>query len=153
PFGNDVTDDGESIDRQGRTVDPASYVRGADGDVTDDDQRDAEYTRALGRRLAAAFPRLTVFHTTHLAARAAYDAITRAAGTRDIYRLLRMAGQLSAPLEAVTDQLARLRARLAESPAWGSEHPLLAGQPASEILDDAIRGLSSYHTRPIVSRR
>ena len=53
PFGNDVTDDGESIDRAGRIVDPASFVRGADGEVTDDDQRDAEYTRALGRRLAA----------------------------------------------------------------------------------------------------
>src|SRR6185295_9837508 len=53
PFGDDV----ESIDRQGRVVDPTSFVRGADGEVTDDDQRDAEYTRALGRRLAAAYPR------------------------------------------------------------------------------------------------
>ena len=50
-FGNDITDEGESIDRAGRSVDPASFVRGADGEVTDDDQRDAEYTRALGRRL------------------------------------------------------------------------------------------------------
>src|SRR5919107_503130 len=72
-FGNDITDDGESIDRQGRIIDPASFVRGADGEVTDDDQRDAEYTRALGRRLAAAYPRLTVFHSTNLAARALYD--------------------------------------------------------------------------------
>ena len=56
PFGNDITDDGESIDRAGRVVDPASYVRGADGEVTDDDQRDAEYTRALGRRLVAGLP-------------------------------------------------------------------------------------------------
>ncbi|HZJ63067.1 MAG TPA: 1-acyl-sn-glycerol-3-phosphate acyltransferase, partial [Kofleriaceae bacterium] len=66
PFGNDITDDGESIDRAGRKIDPASFVRGADGEVSDDDQRDAEYTRALGRRLAAAYPRLTVLHATHL---------------------------------------------------------------------------------------
>ncbi|HRC57535.1 MAG TPA: 1-acyl-sn-glycerol-3-phosphate acyltransferase, partial [Kofleriaceae bacterium] len=56
PFGNDVTDDGESIDRAGRVVDPATFLRGADGEITDDDQRDAEYTRALGRRLSAAYP-------------------------------------------------------------------------------------------------
>src|SRR5262245_59163045 len=148
PFGNDITDDGESIDRQGRPVDPASFVRGADGEVTDDDQRDAEYTRALGRRLAAAYPRLTVFHATHLVARAVYDAIARAAGTRDVYRLLRLSGaQLAVGAERVVEQLARLRARIADHPAWGVEHPMIATQPATEVLDDAIRGLSSYHTR------
>jgi glycerol-3-phosphate O-acyltransferase len=154
PFGNDVTDDGESIDRQGRPVDPATFVRGADGEVTDDDQRDAEYTRALGRRLAAAYPRLTVFHATHLVARAVYDAIARAAGTRDIYRLLRLSpGQLAVGVDIATDQLARLRARLADHPAWGAEHPLLASQAAGAVLDDAVRGLSTYHSRPIISRR
>jgi glycerol-3-phosphate O-acyltransferase len=158
PFGNDVTDDGESIDRQGRPVDPASFVRGADGEVTDDDQRDAEYTRALGRRLAAAYPRLTVFHATHLVARAVYDAIARSAGTRDIYRLLRLSpGQLAVPVDTAIDQLVRLRARIAEHPAsgtaWGAEHPLLASQAAGAVLDDAVRGLSTYHTRPIVSRK
>jgi glycerol-3-phosphate O-acyltransferase len=153
PFGNDVTDDGESIDRQGRKVDPASFVRGADGEVTDDDQRDAEYTRALGRRLAAAYPRLTVLHATHLVARALYDAVARAAGTRDIYRLLRLSpAQLATTEDVVVEQLVRLRARLADAPQWGSEHPLLAGQSASAIVDEAVRGLSTYHTRPIVSR-
>src|SRR5215468_4246979 len=154
PFGNDITDDGESLDRAGRAVDPASFVRGADGEVTDDDQRDAEYTRALGRRLAAAYPRLTVFHATHLVARAVHDAIAAAAGTRDIYRLLRRSPrQLAVDVDRVVEQVGRLRARLADHPAWGAEHPLLAAQPASAIVDDAVRGLSSYHTQPIVSRR
>jgi glycerol-3-phosphate O-acyltransferase len=154
PFGNDITDDGESIDRAGRKVDPASFVRGADGEVSDDDQRDAEYTRALGRRLAAAFPRLTVFHATHLVARTVYDLITAAAGTRDIYRLIRLpAPQLAVAVDRVIDRLGRLRARIAGNPAWGAEHPRLASQPVAAVLDDAVRGLSSYHTRPIVSRR
>src|SRR4051812_25807042 len=73
PFGNEVTDDGESLDRAGRAVDPATFVRGADGEVSDDDQRDAEYTRALGQRLADAYPRLTVFHSTSLVARVLFD--------------------------------------------------------------------------------
>jgi glycerol-3-phosphate O-acyltransferase len=154
PFGNDVTDDGESIDRQGRAVDPASFVRGADADVTNDDQRDAEYTRALGRRLASAYPRLTVFHATHLVARAVYDTVARAAGTRDIYRLIRVPPrQLTADLDAVIEQLGRLRARLIATPAWGAEHPMVGSLALTEVLDDAVRGLSTYHSRPILVRR
>ena len=153
-FGNDITDDGESIDRAGRIVDPATYVRGASGEVTDDDQRDAEYTRALGRRLAAAYPRLTVFHATHLVSRALFDCVARQAGTRDIYKLLRLApGQAALPMTQVLEDLARLRARIAATPAWGAEHPLLAPQAAPAIVEDAVRGLSTYHTRPIVAQR
>jgi glycerol-3-phosphate O-acyltransferase len=153
PFGNDITDDGESIDRAGRVVDPASFVRGADGEVTDDDQRDAEYTRALGRRLSAAFPRLTVFHATHLLSRALYDAVAQAAGTRDIYRLLRVSpATLAVSLEDAITNVTRLRARIANTPVWGAEHPLLAPQAAMAIVDDAVRGLGTYHTRPVVAR-
>jgi glycerol-3-phosphate O-acyltransferase len=153
PFGNDVTDDGESIDRAGRVVDPASFVRGADGEVSDDDQRDTEYTRALGQRLALAYPRLTVFHSTALVARALYDSIARNAGTRDVYRLIRAPqGHLEVPVEVAIEDLVRLRARIADSPRHGAEHPLNAGRSAAELLDDAVKGLSTYHTRPIVER-
>jgi glycerol-3-phosphate O-acyltransferase len=153
PFGNDVTDDGESIDRAGRIVDPASFVRGAEGEVTDDDQRDAEYTRALGRRLVDVFPRLTIFHSTNLLARAVYDAVSRAVGTRDVYRLLRASPpQLTVELSAAIAGVERLRARLRENPAWGSEHPSYLDQPSEAKVADAVHGLSSYHTRPIVER-
>jgi glycerol-3-phosphate O-acyltransferase len=153
PFGNEVTDDGESLDRAGRPVDPASFVRGADGEVSDDDQRDAEYTRALGQRLAEAYPRLTVFHSTSLVARVLFDAIARQAGTRDIYRLIRAPqGHLEVPVDTAIDDLVRLRARIAQHPRYGSEHPLYGGQSAADKLDDAVKGLSTYHTRPIVER-
>ena len=151
-FGNDVTDEGESIDRAGRVVDPASYLRNADGEVADDDQRDAEYTRALGRRLSAAYPTLTVFHSTHLVARALYDAIASNAGTRDIYRLIRAPqGHLEVPVAAAIDGIVRLRVRIAEHPGFGSEHPLHTAQSAAEKLDTGVNGLSTYHSRPIVA--
>jgi glycerol-3-phosphate O-acyltransferase len=152
PFGNDVTDDGESIDRAGRVVDPASYLRGADGEVTDDDQRDAEYTRALGRRLVQVYPKLTVFHSTHLLARVVYDELARQAGTRDIYRLMRVT---PAPIsvERAIEGVIALRARIVDHPEWGAEHPLYTAQTAADKVEDAIRGLSTYHTRAAVVRR
>jgi glycerol-3-phosphate O-acyltransferase len=153
PFGNDVTDEGESIDRAGRIVDPASFVRGADGEVTDDDQRDAEYTRALGRRLVQVYPRLTVLHSTALLSRALFDAIARHAGTRDVYRLLRATPQqLAVALPTAIAGVDRLRARLREQPEWGAEHPHFTDQTTAFKVDDAVRGLSTYHTRPIVER-
>lgn len=154
PFGNDITDEGESIDRAGRIVDPASYVRGASGEVTDDDQRDAEYTRALGRRLAAAYPRLTVFHSTNLVARALYDAISNNVGTRDIYRLLRApSAQLGVRISDAVEELVHLRARIAAHPEWGAEHPAHIDQSAEDKLDNGVRGLGSYHARPAVARQ
>lgn len=153
-FGNDITDDGESIDRAGRLVDPASFVRGADGEVTDDDQRDAEYTRALGRRLAAAYPKLTVFHSTNLVARALYDRICANVGTRDIYRLLRApSAQLGVRFDEAIEELVRLRARITAHPEWGAEHPGYSAQSAEDKLEDAVKGLGTYHTRPAVVRQ
>jgi glycerol-3-phosphate O-acyltransferase len=151
PFGNDITDSGESIDRAGRTVDPAMFVRGADGCVSDDDQRDAEYTRELGRRLVGAYPRLTVFHSTHLVARVLFDAVARRAGTRDVYRLLRLSpGQLTVPKSGAIADVRRLRARIAAIPAYGSEHPQFAAQSDEAKVADAIKGLSAFHTRKIL---
>ncbi|MEO6777207.1 MAG: 1-acyl-sn-glycerol-3-phosphate acyltransferase [Kofleriaceae bacterium] len=152
PFGNDITDDGESIDRAGRRVDPASFVRGANGEVSDDDQRDAEYTRVLGRRLAAVYPKLTVFHSTHLVARVMFDEVARRAGTRDIYRLIRFA-QTAIPKADALAAMDRLRARIAANPAWGAEHPGFVEQASAAKLADGVKGLSSFHTRVAVEDR
>ena len=152
PFGNDITDDGESIDRAGRHVDPASFIRGASGEVTDDDQRDAEYTRALGRRLATVYPKLTVFHSTHLAARVMFDAVAKRAGTRDIYRLIRVP-QTPIPKAEALAAFDRLRARIAANPAWGAEHPGFLNQATADKLGDGVKGLSTFHTRVAVEDR
>ncbi len=158
-FGNDVDDDGESL-RAGRRVDPASYFRGADGAVADDDQRDDEYTRTLGRRLVEQFPRHTVLHSTHLVARALYDWVASSAGTRDIYRILRVPSSLLAvPLDRAVAAVAELCARVQSDPTVGVLHPALAAdtepvtfESAARILDDAVRALGTYHTRPVVER-
>ncbi|MGE0550127.1 MAG: 1-acyl-sn-glycerol-3-phosphate acyltransferase [Kofleriaceae bacterium] len=153
PFGNRISDDGTSLDRAGRSVDPASFVRGASGEVADDDQRDTEYTRVLGRRLAASYPALSVLHSTHLAARAMFDAIADQAGTRDIYRLIRApAALLGVETSIAVRGIERLRERLVQTPSWGSEHPAFTAQSSSDKLEHALRGLAAYHTRPVVER-
>lgn len=152
PFGNDVDDDGGSRDRAGRRVDPRSYLMGADGEPVVDDQRDAEYTRLLGRRLAEAYPRETVFHSTHLVARVVFDAVAAAAGTRDIYRLLRLPTR-EIPVPDAIRALGDLRRRIVDTPAAGRLHQRVAQAGDAVILDDAVRALSTYHTHPVVERQ
>jgi len=153
PFGNEVRADGQSYDRRGRLVDPAGYVRDGEGNVVADDQRNAQYTRRLGTVVAAAFRSNTVFLTTSIVARAAYDAIAAKAGSRDIYQLLRVS---PAKLRVLTSEVAlrvdRLRQQLAEQPSAGVLHHRAVGMTAEEIIDDALRALGIYHTRPVVSR-
>ena len=152
PFGNDVDDDGESRDRAGRRIDPRTYLLDRAGEVAADDQRDAEYTRLLGRRLAAAYPRETVFHATHLLARVVYDAICAAAGTRDVYKLLRRPPGHELPVADAIRALGALRQRIAAEPNAGRLHQRVAEAGDAAIVDDAVRALAGYHRHPVVTR-
>ena len=138
------------ISQRFHRIEPRSANGRIQTEYDSDDQRDAEYTRALGRRLAAAYPRLTVFHATHLVSRAVFDCVARQAGTRDIYKLLRLApGQAALPMTQVLEDLARLRARIAATPAWGAEHPLLAPQAAPAIDSSAGFQRARISSRPL----
>jgi glycerol-3-phosphate O-acyltransferase len=153
PFGNEVDDDGESVDRRGRRVDPASYVAGPRGEVTADRQRDMEYTRQLGGAIARAFRRESVYLTTHLVTRVLYDAVARRAGTSDIYRLLRLAPrEMAVPVEEATAGVDALRRRIAAAPEAGRVHERVTAMPAADVVDDALRALGTYHTRPVAHR-
>lgn len=152
PLGHDVDDDGQSRDRAGRVVDLRSYFVGADGRFRVDDQRDAEYTRLLGRRLVQAFPRESVFHATTVVARAVFDRLCAAAGTRDIYRLTRLPPGREVPVADVIAGLGGLRAQLAARPEAGRLHHRVASAGDAATLDDALRALGSYHRHPVLER-
>jgi hypothetical protein len=108
----------------------------------------------LGRRLGEAFPRETVLHSTHLAARALWDHVCESAGTRDVYRVLRVpASLLAVPYASVLGAIDALCARIAKDPSVGRLHVAIAGRGADEILADALAGLSTYHTHPVAERR
>jgi glycerol-3-phosphate O-acyltransferase len=144
PIGNPVDADGNSLDPRGRIVDPASYFsRG------DDAQRDAEYTRGLGDELVKHYRRLTVFLPTHLVCRSVYDRLAQRHGTRDVYRLLRFP-ELDVPEAEIREDLVRYRAALAEHPEVGSVAERYATTRPAELIEETVRMLRGYHTRPVL---
>jgi len=152
-FGHQVDDRGESLDRRGRLVDPSTYVRGADGEVVADAQRDSVYTRLLGEQLATAFRRETIFMTTHLVSRALFDALARRAGTTDIYRLLRLGkAEAMVAVDDVCRGVDAVRDALLRDPSGGMVPGKVRDMTTLEVVDDGLRALGEYHTTPVARR-
>ncbi len=74
--GNDVDADGESLDPRGRQIDPSGYFSVA-GSLSEDAQRDAEYTRMMAARLIASYRTDTVAVPTSVLAYAVFECLRR----------------------------------------------------------------------------
>jgi glycerol-3-phosphate O-acyltransferase len=155
-LGNRVDDDAVSHDARGHAVDPISYVTDADGKVGPDASRDAQYTRELGEAIVAAFRRDTVAMATHLVASCAFEKLREGIGRRaDIFAMLRQQDDVVVSRAELADRVERLRDRArdleaAEGIVLG---PRLARASGRDILDEALRAFSGYHTSPVLEPR
>lgn len=155
PFGDDVDDDGTSRDPRGRAVDPKRYLF-RDGRVVVDPDRDAEYTRVLGGRIAASFRRENVALATQVLAFALLELLRRDLAQPDLFRMLRAIGpdtgvdvaRVEAEVVKVLEQLRVLerdgKIRLDED---------LTEMDAAGLVARGLHGLGTYHTTPVVVRR
>lgn len=154
PLGHQVNDGGESLDAKGRVIDPAQYLCNAAGQVTLDEQRDAVYTRLLGRRVAEAYHRDTVFMGTHVVARACLDVAHRRTGIADILRLMRLSeSALAVPYGELEEAVDDFREAVLAQRAGGVLDDALIDMHASEIIDQTLHFMSTYHTKQVLYRR
>ncbi len=151
--GNEVDEEGRSLDPRGRVVDTARYVM-QDGEPVHDTQRDMQYTHELSDAVARAFLTDNVVMATHVVARALFDSLTAKNPGLDLYRFLHTGGEVaSIPRAALALEVERLTKELGElrgGPRLGSE---LERLDALGIVDAALRYFGTYHTRPAACRR
>jgi glycerol-3-phosphate O-acyltransferase len=155
PFGNRVEADGESYDRRGRRVEIERYVK-RDGQVVEDAQRDAEYTRELGDAVISAFRADNTLQSTNLVALTLFDILRRRNPGLDLYRLLRTGGREdSLPIGELAAAVGRVAARVKAKSEKGEVRldPRLYGLDPDAIIADALRAFGSYHGRPAIQRR
>jgi glycerol-3-phosphate O-acyltransferase len=149
-FGNEVDQDGESLDACGRRVDPRRYLW-VGGKPRADRERDMEYTRELGERVVESFHENNVVYPIHLASFALFEHVRRQHPAWDLYRTLRFAKDdaIMMPVaEGETERLLRLVRRASDEGRFRLA-PELASGSAREILDRALRALRAYHADPV----
>jgi len=156
PFGNLVDEDGISRDQRGRPVDTTAYLRGGDGEIVDDPQRDEEYTRELGRSVSESYLRDNVICSTHLLSFAIFREMVAQNRSLGLYRLLRTGGATqSLALSSVRERIDRLAAALGRLQGKGriSLSAPLVGADAAQVLAEGLKYFGTYHTHPVAERR
>jgi glycerol-3-phosphate O-acyltransferase len=167
-FGNRVDDEGISYDARGHAVSPLSYLTDGEGRVCHDPSRDAQYTRELSDSIVDAYSRDTVALATHLVAASAFEKLresvagsasrgARAHGeaAADIFAMLRSKDDVTVSRSALAEGVERLRDRARDLEARGRIvlGARLARASGREILDEALRAFSGYHTTPVLEPR
>lgn len=152
PFGNAVDEQGASYDRQGREVDPSSYVRNRDGDVLLDSARDAQYTRELGEEIRKAYERDTVVMSTHVVAAACFDMLRKAAPRDDVFTIVRQRDALTATRDDLSANVMKLKDQLRQLAKDGK---IALGQfvrdaSGGDVVERAIRAFAGYHSTPVL---
>lgn len=155
PFGNLVDDDGNSHDAAGRVIDPSRYLL-RNGVVVDDAQRDAEFTREVGERIVDSYARDTVLQATHVVASSALLLLRKKNPHTDVIRLLRAGGRVDdVPLRElyveVERQLRELRVLVGLQRVRLA--PLLSTGNADDVVGEALKHFSSFHTRAALKRK
>jgi glycerol-3-phosphate O-acyltransferase len=88
-FGNQVDDEGNSIDRFGRKLDIHRYFM-TKGQIKQDTQRDQEYTRMLGDIIVEKFHSGNTVYSSHMVSFVAFELLRKKFNYPDIFTILRL---------------------------------------------------------------
>ncbi len=88
-LGHAVNADGESFDKYGNPIDLREYFM-KDGGITEDLQRERQYTRLLGDRIMDRYYRDNIVLTSHLVCFAAFELLKYQNSRLDLYGVLRL---------------------------------------------------------------
>lgn len=155
PFGNPVDDHGESLDPHGRSIDIARYVT-VKGEPRILPQRDEEYTREVGQRIAEAYARDNVVQSTHVLARAVFTLLRLRNPQVDLVRLLRVGGHYEdMELREVYHEVGRLQDELRGLSGRGGVRlgETVQTGTAEDVVADGLRHFDSFHSKPACQRR
>lgn len=155
PFGNRVDEEGNSLDVRGRVIDPLSFVRNKRGEVSVDADRDAQYTRELGEAICDAYLRHTVILPTHIIAAVMMNRLRAAAGTDDLFALLRVRQKVAAQRSEVAQDVEAMRDELRAQESRGRVvlGPTVRAGNGASIIDEALSAFRGTHSTPVIEER
>lgn len=150
-FGNFVNNEGTSFDKHGRKIDTIAYFS-SKGEITEDLQRDAEYTRMLGEKVAERFKAENVVFSSNIVAFVGFNLIRKRYKSfgLDLYSLLRIPkDDRGVHVRDMIDGISRLLEILRKKEAKGeirlAEH--LKNKRPAQILRHGVNHLGLYNER------
>jgi glycerol-3-phosphate O-acyltransferase len=151
-LGNFVDEDGESHDRFGNRLEVQEYFMSG-GEVTEDLQREMEYTKILSDRIVERYFKENIVLTSHLVAFAAFIILKHENPRLDLFGVLRLPNEdYIFPRETMQEVVGQLRDKLLEMNKLGrikiSDQINLE---LPELIENGVRNLGVYHVqKPLV---
>ncbi|MGV3524772.1 MAG: 1-acyl-sn-glycerol-3-phosphate acyltransferase [Candidatus Sericytochromatia bacterium] len=155
-FGNRVDEEGLSYDDQGRVIDPSRYVKNWQGELVNDLNRDREFTREAGLKVAESYKRNNVILSPHLVSYVLFRYLVFANPRLDLYQLIRIgAREAQIGRRDLILAIERFKGFLAEQEEAGVLRlaTSLKNTPADLILDEAIHYLQMFYSKRVVVMR
>ena len=148
PFGNKVSDLGESLSPFGDPVDPASYVTSS-GKPTEDAARDAAYTRDLSETLIQEYRKESVMMTEHVVAHVLFRRLVHKTPGLDLFSRLRLRGEVAMSRDQLRKSVGETRDRLVSLEGYGQTRvsSLLRSQTPNEMIQRSLAVWNGYHSR------
>jgi glycerol-3-phosphate O-acyltransferase len=149
PFGNYVDDEGNSLDPYGRPIDPVRYVL-KDGVVSEDFQRDAEYTKELASKVAETYRKDTFVLSTNLSAFVVFELGLKATEETDEIKAITLMEGIELDIGEVLKFIDIAKEKFIKLEQRGKICVIdrVKGKTSRSILDTASKTFSKYHRKP-----
>lgn len=154
-FGNEVSEEGISVDKQGNAIDISEYFM-RNGMIVKDEQRESIYTKTLGEKIALQYKKENLVLSSHLLAFTAFKRLELSYSDLDIYGLLRMPEEdFSITVEQFKNDLYVIIQQLFELSKEGALHlPKGFHLDVETIMWEGIKRLGQYHAeQPLVIKK
>jgi glycerol-3-phosphate O-acyltransferase len=155
PFGNRVTEEGDSLDPKDRPIMASRYMT-VNGALVEDRQRDREYTSRLSDKIIEQFFRFNVALSTHVVAFAFFQSLRQRAMDQNFYRFLRSIDpETNLALTELDSALGRLLPALKtlENEGRICLGPVVSNGDPRAVIQNALKSFGTYHTSPVLRRR
>lgn len=152
-LGNYVDIQGNSYDKNNRVIDTQEYFTQDGRIISQNQQREDEYTRMLSERIVEEFHRINKVFASHLVAFTAFEIFRKKYSKLDLYNLLRLPEEdLFIPIDEFKDTFNRLLAKVHQMKNEGKLDisPYLMGDP-DEMIEHGMKNVGMYHAkRPLI---
>ncbi len=147
-LGNPVDEEGRSLDKHGKPIRVREYFC-SNGKVTQDKQREEEYTRMLGEAILKSYYQNNRVFSSHLVAFVAFEMLRHRHPSLDLYNFLRVPEEDQVILyehfrqvcQAVREEIFRLQ-RLDKV-----KTAVHLGQDLDDVIRHGINNVGMYHVR------